>query len=115
MLHLKNAFDLLCLAFWHASQLHLLVITLNILSNLLRFLEQTMTYCRIKLSWFYVFSIGRVNSELYALSAGTWDRQRSSAKDSNSWSDLEVWLLNYANTLCINSWQVTLVISHFLC
>jgi phosphatidylinositol glycan class O len=31
------------------------------------------------------------------------------ARDSSNLSELEEWLLNYVNVLCINSWQV-----HFL-
>lgn len=53
--------------------------------------------------FFHFFSIGRVNHELYALSAGTWDR-----KDTvrNSFSDLDAWMKNFIDTLCINCWQV---------
>ncbi|XP_020102346.1 GPI ethanolamine phosphate transferase 3 isoform X3 [Ananas comosus] len=51
-------------------------------------------------------SIGRVNPELYALSAGTWDRQRTDAENCKLQSDLEAWMQNYANVLCINCWQV---------
>ncbi|CAA6668859.1 unnamed protein product [Spirodela intermedia] len=48
-------------------------------------------------------SIGRVNHELYALSAGTWDRKDT---DCNSFSDLEAWMKNFIDTLCVNCWQV---------
>ncbi|WCJ41278.1 GPI ethanolamine phosphate transferase 2 [Euphorbia peplus] len=51
-------------------------------------------------------SIGRVNPELYALGAGTWNLdgiQSGSCKDN---LELQEWLHNYVNTLCINSWQV---------
>ncbi|XP_020257376.1 GPI ethanolamine phosphate transferase 3 isoform X2 [Asparagus officinalis] len=51
-------------------------------------------------------SIGRVNHELYALSAGTWGGQRNSGKNCNSRSNLEEWMQNYVNALCVNSWQV---------
>lgn len=51
-------------------------------------------------------SIGRVNPELYALSAGTWDVQRTSATYCRSQSNLEAWMQNYVTALCINSWQV---------
>ncbi|XP_072967015.1 GPI ethanolamine phosphate transferase 3 [Typha angustifolia] len=51
-------------------------------------------------------SIGCVNPELYALSAGTWDRRRMRSDVSALWSDLEAWIQNYAKVLCINSWQV---------
>lgn len=52
-------------------------------------------------------SIGRVNPELYALSAGTWDVQRTSATYCRSQSNLEAWMQNYVTALCINSWQKT--------
>ncbi|MCL7036927.1 hypothetical protein MKW94_014917 [Papaver nudicaule] len=51
-------------------------------------------------------SIGRVNPELYGLSSGTWNGPVLSASDHKQWSDLEKWMQNYANVLCINSWQV---------
>ncbi|KAI3993314.1 hypothetical protein MKX01_010057 [Papaver californicum] len=51
-------------------------------------------------------SIGRVNPELYGLSSGTWNRPVISASNYKQWSDLEKWMQNYANVLCINSWQV---------
>lgn len=51
-------------------------------------------------------SIGRVNPELYALSAFTWNGQKMGTNNCKSWSNLEAWMQNYANTLCVNSWQV---------
>ncbi|XP_038977251.1 GPI ethanolamine phosphate transferase 3-like isoform X1 [Phoenix dactylifera] len=51
-------------------------------------------------------SIGHVNPELYALSASTWDGQKMGTNNCKSWSNLEAWMQNYANTLCINCWQV---------
>lgn len=51
-------------------------------------------------------SIGRVNPELYALGAGTWNLDGINERDSSNLSELEEWLLNYVNVLCINSWQV---------
>ncbi|KAF9685252.1 hypothetical protein SADUNF_Sadunf03G0035400 [Salix dunnii] len=51
-------------------------------------------------------SIGRVNPELYALGAGRWNLDGINAWDSSNLSELEEWLLNYVNVLCINSWQV---------
>ncbi|XP_078435791.1 alkaline-phosphatase-like family protein isoform X2 [Wolffia australiana] len=48
-------------------------------------------------------SIGRVNHELYALSAGTWDRKDPDV-DVVSYS--EAWMKNFVDTLCVNSWQV---------
>ncbi|KAF9612853.1 hypothetical protein IFM89_004263 [Coptis chinensis] len=51
-------------------------------------------------------SIGRVNHELYALSAGTWSQRGTDAPSCKNQSNLEEWMQNYANVLCINSWQV---------
>ncbi|OVA16598.1 Type I phosphodiesterase/nucleotide pyrophosphatase/phosphate transferase [Macleaya cordata] len=51
-------------------------------------------------------SIGRVNPELYSLSSGTWNPPGTSASNYKHWLDLEKWMRNYANVLCINSWQV---------
>nr|GME03260.1 GPI ethanolamine phosphate transferase 3 [Ipomoea batatas] len=49
-------------------------------------------------------SIGRVNAELYSLAAGTWN---SESFDGGSHQDqLEKWMQNYVNVLCINAWQV---------
>lgn len=51
-----------------------------------------------------IFSIGHVNAELYSLAAGTWN---SDSFDSGSGHDqLEKWMHNYVNALCINAWQV---------
>ncbi|RAL47464.1 hypothetical protein DM860_011202 [Cuscuta australis] len=49
-------------------------------------------------------SIGQVNSELYALAAGTWDLENFG--NGNSQEKLEKWMQNYVNALCINAWQV---------
>ncbi|MED6205700.1 hypothetical protein PIB30_020139 [Stylosanthes scabra] len=46
-------------------------------------------------------SIGQVNPELYALGAGSWNSDAS-----QELSESDIWMQNYANTLCINSWQV---------
>ncbi|KAK3160010.1 hypothetical protein QOZ80_1BG0054120 [Eleusine coracana subsp. coracana] len=51
-------------------------------------------------------SIGRVNPDLYALSAGTWDSKRMGANACTSQNDVEAWMRRYAEVLCINSWQV---------
>ncbi|KAL5231786.1 hypothetical protein ABZP36_030562 [Zizania latifolia] len=51
-------------------------------------------------------SIGRVNPELYALSAGTWDNQKMGADDCTPQNDLEAWMQRYAEALCVNCWQV---------
>lgn len=52
------------------------------------------------------FSIGRVNPELYALGAGTWDLEGTNVGNCQNQSKLEEWVLNYVNVLCVNSWQV---------
>ncbi|XP_058099385.1 uncharacterized protein LOC131243812 isoform X2 [Magnolia sinica] len=51
-------------------------------------------------------SIGRVNPELYALSADTWNGRSDNSTSCKYDSNLEVWMQNYANVLCINCWQV---------
>lgn len=53
----------------------------------------------------FLFSIGRVNPQLYALGAGTWHFEDTAGNYQNK-SKLEEWMLNYANVLCTNSWQV---------
>lgn len=50
-------------------------------------------------------SVGRVNPELYAVAAGTW-RKFAGTTNVSSQSAFEDWIKNYANILCINSWQV---------
>ncbi|KAH6778295.1 Alkaline-phosphatase-like family protein [Perilla frutescens var. frutescens] len=51
-------------------------------------------------------SIGRVNSELFSLAGGTWNQEKSATGDNQSQSEVQSWMLNYVNVLCINSWQV---------
>uniref|UniRef100_A0A2P2LDQ4 GPI ethanolamine phosphate transferase 3 isoform X1 n=1 Tax=Rhizophora mucronata TaxID=61149 RepID=A0A2P2LDQ4_RHIMU len=51
-------------------------------------------------------SIGRVNPELYALAAGTWNLESANVGNCNNQSKLEDWLQSYVDVLCINSWQV---------
>ncbi|CAL9048922.1 uncharacterized protein LOC103978910 isoform X1 [Musa acuminata AAA Group] len=51
-------------------------------------------------------SIGRVDPEIYALSAHTWEGRGTGTNDCQPSSDLAAWKQNYANALCINSWQV---------
>ncbi|KAF5177764.1 Gpi ethanolamine phosphate transferase [Thalictrum thalictroides] len=51
-------------------------------------------------------SIGRVNPELYALTAGTWNQPQTGVTSCKSQTSLEEWMQNYANVLCTNSWQV---------
>lgn len=50
--------------------------------------------------------IGRVNPELYALAAGTWNYDEYASGISQNQSAVEEWMLKYINVLCINSWQV---------
>lgn len=51
------------------------------------------------------FSIGRVNPELYALAAGTWNMEELKVDPEYDLKSAE-WLQNYVNVLCINAWQV---------
>ncbi|PSR97833.1 GPI ethanolamine phosphate transferase [Actinidia chinensis var. chinensis] len=51
-------------------------------------------------------SIGCVNSELYALAAGTWNSEGSVRGICQNNSSTGAWMQNYVNVLCINSWQV---------
>ncbi|CAI8610891.1 unnamed protein product [Vicia faba] len=46
-------------------------------------------------------SIGRINPELYALGAGS-----RKFDTSQKLPESDVWMKNYANALCINTWQV---------
>ncbi|KAG4970303.1 hypothetical protein JHK82_035992 [Glycine max] len=46
-------------------------------------------------------SIGHINPELYALGADSWNSDAS-----QKLSESDIWMQNYANALCINSWQV---------
>ncbi|XP_004508065.1 GPI ethanolamine phosphate transferase 3 isoform X2 [Cicer arietinum] len=46
-------------------------------------------------------SIGRINPELYALGAGSWKFDAS-----QKLPEVDIWMKNYANALCINTWQV---------
>lgn len=45
--------------------------------------------------------IGRINPELYALGAGSWKSDASQKQP-----EPDIWMKNYANALCINTWQV---------
>ncbi|VAI28620.1 unnamed protein product [Triticum turgidum subsp. durum] len=58
-------------------------------------------------------SIGRVNPELYALSAGTWDNQMTGINACTPRDDLEAWKMRYAEALCVNSWQVKRYIDQY--
>ncbi|KAL8487202.1 hypothetical protein ACS0TY_023757 [Phlomoides rotata] len=51
-------------------------------------------------------SIGSVNSELYSLAGRTWSQEKSSTGDDQSRPEVDSWMHDYANVLCINSWQV---------
>ncbi|XP_047334184.1 GPI ethanolamine phosphate transferase 3 [Impatiens glandulifera] len=51
-------------------------------------------------------SIGRVSPYLYSLVGGTWDLESSHRSTGQDQSDMEEWMKNYANVLCINSWQI---------
>ncbi|KAJ7980495.1 GPI ethanolamine phosphate transferase 3 [Quillaja saponaria] len=51
-------------------------------------------------------SIGRVNPELYALGSGSWNLEGSQIENDQKQSELEKWMENYVNVLCVNSWQV---------
>ncbi|GAV85690.1 Phosphodiest domain-containing protein [Cephalotus follicularis] len=51
-------------------------------------------------------SIGRVDPKLYALGTGTWSVEGTSVGHGKNQTKLEEWMQNYANILCINSWQV---------
>lgn len=53
-----------------------------------------------------LFSIGRVNPELYALGASKWNLEDTGAGDCKNQAKLQEWVQNYVNVLCINSWQV---------
>ncbi|CAL0306918.1 unnamed protein product [Lupinus luteus] len=46
-------------------------------------------------------SIGQINPELYALGAGN-----QNLDTSQELSESDIWMQNYANAMCINSWQV---------
>lgn len=51
-----------------------------------------------------LFSIGRVNPELYALGAGSM--KFDGMKVGSYLNQSGGWMQNYVNALCINSWQV---------
>ena len=55
--------------------------------------------------WFH-FSIGRVNSELYALGSGTWNLESINVGNRQTQLNMQSWMRDYVNVLCINSWQV---------
>ncbi|KAG8502900.1 hypothetical protein CXB51_000523 [Gossypium anomalum] len=57
-------------------------------------------------------SIGRVNPELYALAVCTWNLDDDKTWNNQDQTKLEEWFQNYANVLCINSWQITLASSN---
>ncbi|GAB2265520.1 hypothetical protein Dimus_000570 [Dionaea muscipula] len=49
-------------------------------------------------------SIGRVNPLLYSLGAGRWFQDGTATDDLKD--QLEGWMQDYVNSLCINAWQV---------
>lgn len=51
-------------------------------------------------------SIGRVSPYLYSLVGGTWDLENSHIRTGHDQPDIEEWMMNYANVLCVNSWQI---------
>ena len=56
-------------------------------------------------------SIGRVNADLYALGAGTLNLEGANLENCQNQSKLEQWMQNYVNVLCINSWQVFVLLA----
>ena len=70
-------------------------------------MASVVCYCfLLRCACFSISSIGRVNPELYALSAGTWDNQMTGINACTPRDDLEAWKMRYAEALCVNSWQV---------
>ncbi|KAG8373901.1 hypothetical protein BUALT_Bualt11G0073400 [Buddleja alternifolia] len=51
-------------------------------------------------------SIGRVNPELFSLVGDTLNPESSNSGGDQSLSEVDSWMQNYANVLCVNSWQV---------
>ncbi|KAK8914641.1 hypothetical protein KSP39_PZI024417 [Platanthera zijinensis] len=51
-------------------------------------------------------SIGRINPELYALAGSSFEVRNNCAETCGSHSNLDSWMMNYVNNLCLNSWQV---------
>lgn len=62
-----------------------------------------------------IFSIGHVNSELFSLAGGIWNHEDSATGDGQGPSEVQSWMLNYVNALCINSWQVHVSSSLYFC
>jgi hypothetical protein len=58
----------------------------------------------------FLSSIGRVDANLYALGAGTLDLEGTNLENCENQSKLEQWMQNYVNVLCINSWQVFILL-----
>ena len=56
-------------------------------------------------------SIGRVNADLYGLVADTLNLEDARLENCQNQSKLEQWMQNYVNVLCINSWQVHLILA----
>ncbi|XP_073122694.1 uncharacterized protein [Henckelia pumila] len=51
-------------------------------------------------------SIGRIDSELFSLAGSAWDMPNSMPCSDQRESEVDTWMQNYVNALCINSWQV---------
>lgn len=47
-----------------------------------------------------------MNSELFSLAGRTWNQENSTTGDDQSRPEVDSWMHDYANVLCINSWQV---------
>lgn len=66
-------------------------------------------WCGIRSSWLsqlvcnFLCSVGRVNTELYALAASTWPFK---SEDHPPEDPIRMWMERYSLVLCMNSWQV---------
>ncbi len=59
----------------------------------------------------FLSSIGHVNADLYALGAGALNLEGANLENCQNQSKLEQWMQNYVNVLCINSWQVFVLLT----
>lgn len=59
----------------------------------------------------FLSSIGRVNADLYALGSDTLNSEGTNREQCQNQSELEQWKQNYVNVLCINSWQVFILLA----
>jgi len=60
----------------------------------------------------FLSRIVRVNADLYALGAGTLNLEGTNTENCENQSKLEQWMQNYVNVLCINSWQVFILLHY---